>query len=51
MIRQSNKLSLRPLKFSAAVTDILKVKPESKPPKADTVQPKPKAVPKARKRR
>jgi len=39
MARQP-KISLHPLPFDEAVTDILKIKPEPKPPKQ---QPKPKA--------
>jgi len=34
----SRKLSLAPLSFDEAVTDILKVKPEPKPPKKPKVQ-------------
>ncbi len=31
----TKSISLHPLKFSEAVTDILKVKPEPKPPKSE----------------
>jgi len=39
-MKSTRKLSLHPLKFSEAVTDILKIKPEPKPPKADRAKPK-----------
>jgi hypothetical protein len=32
----NKKVSLRPLKFKEAVADLLKVKPEEKPPKKKT---------------
>jgi hypothetical protein len=33
MKQERTRLSLRPLSFDEAVTDILKIKPEPKPPK------------------
>jgi len=39
MSNNSRPLSLRPLKFSEAVTEILKVKPEPKPAQANAKSP------------
>lgn len=42
MTKQNRKLSLYPLNFNEALTDVLKIKPEPRPPKVANTKPRPK---------